>query len=122
MVSPALAAASRLPVYGSLLAITHGVPLVTTPVGSRGLLASRTPGAVAIAKTSAEFAQQLAVLLSNETAWERQRELARDHVAHHVGERSMLKQLRRSVAAVMAAGAAVPRQEEAAQAAVPAAN
>ena len=122
MVSPALAAASRLPVYGSLLAMTHGVPLVTTPVGSRGLLASRTPGAVAIAKTSAEFAQQLAVLLSNDTAWERQRGLARDHVAHHVGERSMLKQLRRSVAAVMAAGAAVPRQEEAAQAAVPAAN
>ena len=37
------------------LAVDYGVPLVTTPIGARGLLASRTPGAVTIAKTSAEY-------------------------------------------------------------------
>ena len=78
-------------------ALTHGVPLVTTPLGGRGLLLGRAPGAVATAKTSTEFAAALATLLVNRSVWEGQRERARRHAAAHLGTPRLLKQLRRAL-------------------------
>ena len=56
-----------------MLALGHAVPLVTTPVGARGLLTARSPGAIAIARTSDEFAAALVSLLLDRGAWDAQR-------------------------------------------------
>ena len=98
IVSPALASSGSLPAFGTLLAMSHGVPLVTTPIGARGLLASRTPGAVTIAKTSAEFALGIVRLLRNASVWTRAKEVAGRHVAKHLSEEAQLRELRLALA------------------------
>ena len=78
----------------AFLALGHGVPLVTTPIGSRGLLPMRTPGAVTVARTSAEFATGLITLLINHTEWHRQRDLGQRHAMAHLGAARQQRALR----------------------------
>ena len=67
------------------LALGHAVPLVTTPLGARGLLTARSPGAIAIARTSDEFAAALVSLLLDRGAWDAQRARSIHHAAAHLG-------------------------------------
>ena len=85
-----------MPNAPALLALSHALPLVTTPHGSRGLLATRTPGAIAIARSSTEFAAALATLLANRSAWSAQRKLAVAHVHEQLGPRRLQRELRRA--------------------------
>ena len=103
LASPALAAPGGAPSFASLLAISHALPLVTTPIGARGLLASRSPGAVSIVKTALEFATAVAQLLTNSTAWTIQRNTAATHAQRHLGERAVVSTLRQSVASAASA-------------------
>ena len=85
-----------------MLALSHGVPLVTTPIGARGLLAAHTPGAITIAKTGAEFAAALVTLLNGRGAWAEQRERSKQHAMNYLGPTRLQKELRQILAEVMA--------------------
>jgi hypothetical protein len=77
-----------------MLALGHAVPLVTTPLGARGLLTARSPGAIAIARTSDEFAAALVSLLLDRSAWDAQRARSVHHAAAHLGAPRLHRQLR----------------------------
>ena len=80
-----------------MLALGHAVPLVTTPLGARGLLTARSPGAIAIARTSDEFAAALVSLLLDRGAWDAQRARSVHHAAAHLGAPRLHRQLRRAL-------------------------
>ena len=99
----------------SFAALRRAAPLVTTPLGMRGLLTNSTPGAVAVGRTAAEFAAAIIDLHSNGTRWARQRAAAMRHAERHLGEERAQKALRRALRYVTvkttarrAAAAAVP--------------
>lgn len=76
------------------LALSHAVPLVTTTHGARGLLSARTLGAVAIARSSKEFAAATVTLLSDSRAWTAQRDAAAKHVEAQLGLRRLHREIR----------------------------
>ena len=80
-----------------MLALGHAVPLVTTPVGARGLLTARSPSAIAIARTSDEFAAALVSLLLDRSAWDAQRARSVHHAAAYLGAPRLHRQLRRAL-------------------------
>ena len=80
-----------------MLALGHAVPLVTTPLGARGLLTARSSGAIAIARTSDEFAAALVSLLLDRGAWDAQRASSVHHAAAHLGAPRLHRQLRRAL-------------------------
>jgi hypothetical protein len=89
-----------------MLALGHAVPLVTTPLGARGLLTARSPGEggggrkkeeIAIARTSDEFAAALVSLLLDRSAWDAQRARSVHHAAAHLGAPRLHRQLRRAL-------------------------
>ena len=81
----------------AFLALGHGVPLVTSPLGARGLLSTRTAGAIAVARSSTDFALALITLLKNESAWSAQRNAAAVHVERHLGSRRLQRGIRRTL-------------------------
>ena len=84
-----------------MLALGHAVPLVTTPhLGARGLLTARSPGAIAIARTSDEFAAALVSLLLDRGAWDAQRARSVHRAAAHLGAPRLHRQLRRALSEV----------------------
>lgn len=93
---PILASSSSL-TDGSILALGHGVPLVATVHGARGLLSSRTPGAIAVGRTKEAFASELISLLSNESAWRKQQKWASVHIERHLTVTRLHRELRRAV-------------------------
>ena len=82
----------------ALLALEHGVPLLTTPLGTRGLHAKETRGAVSVARTPAEFAAAAVQLHQNATRWLEQRGRARAHAARHLVPGRLQRELRRAIA------------------------
>jgi glycosyltransferase involved in cell wall biosynthesis len=82
-------------------ALAHAVPIVTTAKGARDLLPDRTSGAVAVAKTSADFAATLVRLLLNATTWRQQRVAALRHTMAHLSPERFRRRLRRVLWDVM---------------------
>jgi hypothetical protein len=81
----------------AFLALAHGIPLVTTPLGARGLLSTRTAGAIAVTRSSTDFALAFIALLSNSSAWTVQRNAAAVHVERHFGSRRLQRGMRRAL-------------------------
>ena len=81
---------------------SHALPLVTTTLGARGLLSSRTPGAISIGRTSEEVAAALVRLLINATAWDEQRRRLIGHMDRHMAPQRTLRELRQTLREVVA--------------------
>lgn len=85
----------------AVVALEHGIPLVSTPLGARGLRLNKMHGVVAVAKTAAEFAAEAVQLHSNSTRWFEQKALARNHLTQYLNFGLLQRELRRTITDLM---------------------
>ncbi|KAL3932064.1 MAG: hypothetical protein SGPRY_000856 [Prymnesium sp.] len=96
----AVLAPELIPSYQSdagVIALEQGVPLVTTWIGAGWLRSGRTPGAIAVARSAAEFIAHTRQLHANMTHWQQQQELARLHVSRHLNVGLLQSELRKAI-------------------------
>ena len=83
------------------LALQHGMPVVTTPLGMRGLRLPRGQSILTVKKWSTDFARAASQLHDNATLWNRQRTRALRHAERELGVGRLLRALRAALSTVV---------------------